>query len=57
MATSGEIELHFASDNLCVNENTSASQNFELKIKLALSNYYGDSISDSVKRANEEKIR
>lgn len=57
MAVKGKIELHFASDNLSVDENTSASENFQLTVNLSLAKYYSDAISDNVKRANEEKIR
>ena len=56
-AVGGEIELHFASDNLVVQSEISAAEKFQFSINLGLAKYYSDAISDSVKRGNEEKVR
>lgn len=52
----GKIEIHFPSDNLCVNKNSPASDLFRLGIGVALARYYSDSIRDNVKRRFEQKL-
>lgn len=55
LAMQDAIELHFASDNLIITPNISATEKFHFGINLGLAKYYSDAISDSVKRANENK--
>jgi len=57
MAMQDKIELHFTSDNLIITPNISATEKFHFGMNLGLAKYYSDAISDSVKRANETKIR
>src|SRR3989338_4925634 len=57
LAMKDTIELHFASDNLVVTSNISATEKFHLGINLNLAKYYSDAISDNVKRAYEQKLR
>ncbi len=57
LAMKDKTELHFASDNLIIGPNVSATEKFHFGINLGLAKYFSDAISDSVKRANEEKIR
>ncbi len=56
-AVSDEIELHFVSDGQVINNKMSAGDKFAFGMKLGLSKYYSDAISDNVKRANEQKRR
>ncbi len=56
-AVADEIELHFASDNQVVDSNMSAVEKFHFGINLGLAKYYSDAISDSTKRALEQKRR
>jgi site-specific DNA recombinase len=56
-AVNGLIELHFVSDSQIVNSTLSAGDKFAFSMKLGLSKYYSDAISDHVKRANEKKRR
>lgn len=56
-AIADEIELHFVSENQIVNSKISASEKFAFSMKLGLSKYYSDAISDNVKRAFEQKRR
>jgi site-specific DNA recombinase len=57
LAMKDKIELHFASDNLIITPNISATEKFHFGINLGLAKYYSDAISDNVKRAYENKIR
>jgi len=54
MAIGGKIELHFASENLVISPEISASEKFHFGINLGLAKYYSDAISDNVKRAFEK---
>ncbi len=56
MATQDKIELHFASDNLTINSEISATEKFQFGISLGLAKYYSDAISDNVKRAKEKQL-
>jgi DNA invertase Pin-like site-specific DNA recombinase len=56
LAMKDEIELHFASDNIVINSDISATEKFHFSMNLGLANYYSNAIGDSVKRANEAKI-
>lgn len=56
MATANKIELHFASDNLIINSEISATEKFQFGISLGLAKYYSDAISDNVKRARERQL-
>jgi DNA invertase Pin-like site-specific DNA recombinase len=57
LAMKDEIELHFASDNLVITPDISATEKFHFGINLGLAKYYSDAISDNVKRAYENKIK
>ena len=57
LAMRDKIELHFASDNLVITPDISATEKFQFGINLGLAKYYSDAISDSVKRAYETKIK
>src|SRR3989344_1222657 len=54
---SDEIELHFVSDSQVINNSMNAGDKFAFGMKLGLSKYYSDAISDNVKRAFENKRR
>ncbi len=56
-AVSNEIELHFVSDSQVINDKMNAGDKFAFGMKLGLSKYYSDAISDNVKRAFEQKRR
>ena len=56
-AINDEIELHFVSDGQVINNKMSAGDKFAFGMKLGLSKYYSDAISDNVKRAFEQKRR
>ncbi len=56
-AVSDAIELHFVSDAQVINNKMSAGDKFAFGMKLGLSKYYSDAISDNVKRAFEQKRR
>ena len=56
-AVDDKIELHFVSDNQVINNKMSAGDKFAFGMKLGLSKYYSDAISDNVKRAFEQKRR
>jgi len=56
-AVSNEIELHFVSDSQVINGKMNAGDKFAFGMKLGLSKYYSDAISDNVKRAFEQKRR
>jgi len=57
LAMQDKIELHFASDNLIITPDISATEKFHFGINLGLAKYYSDAISDNVKRAYENKIK
>ena len=57
MAQEGKIELHFTSENLVIDQKTSATEKFHFGMNLHLAKYYSDAISDNVKRAYEQKLR
>ena len=54
-AIADEIELHFVSDSQVINSKMGAGDKFAFGMKLGLSKYYSDAISDNVKRAFEAK--
>ena len=54
-AVADEIELHFVSDRQIINSKMSAVEKFQFGMSLGLAKYYSDAISDSVKRAFEQK--
>jgi site-specific DNA recombinase len=56
-AVNDEIELHFVSDSQVINNSMNAGDKFAFGMKLGLSKYYSDAISDNVKRAFEQKRR
>ncbi len=56
-AVSDEIELHFVSDSQIINNSMNAGDKFMFGIKLGLSKYYSDAISDNVRRAFEQLRR
>ncbi|MFA5095334.1 MAG: recombinase family protein [Candidatus Paceibacterota bacterium] len=56
-AINNEIELHFVSDSQVINDKMNAGDKFAFGMKLGLSKYYSDAISDNVKRAFEQKRR
>ncbi len=56
-AINNEIELHFVSDGQVIDDKMNAGDKFSFGIKLGLSKYYSDAISDNVKRAFEQKRR
>ncbi|MEW6617360.1 MAG: recombinase family protein [Patescibacteria group bacterium] len=56
-AVDDKIELHFVSDGQVINNKMSAGDKFAFGMKLGLSKYYSDAISDNVKRAFEQKRR
>lgn len=56
-AINNEIELHFVSDGQVIDNNMSAGDKFAFGMKLGLSKYYSDAISDNVKRVFEQKRR
>ncbi|NLA43348.1 recombinase family protein [Candidatus Saccharibacteria bacterium] len=57
LCRSGNIELHFPSDNLFLNKDSSAQEHFMLNMGTSTAQYYSDSISDNVKRRNQQKLR
>ena len=56
-AINNQIELHFVSDNQVINDKMNAGDKFAFGMKLGLSKYYSDAISDNVKRVFENKRR
>ncbi len=57
LCQSGRIELHFPSDNLFITEHSSAQEYFMLNMGVSTAQYYSDSISDNVRRRNQQKLR
>lgn len=56
-AVNNLIELHFVSDSQVINDKMNAGDKFAFGMKLGLSKYYSDAISDNVKRTFEQKRR
>ena len=54
-AVEGQIELHFSSDSQVINDSMNAGDKFAFGMKLGLSKYYSDAISDNVKRTFDLK--
>lgn len=57
LCRAGLIELHFVSDNLKINQHSSAQEHFMLNMGVSTAQYYSDAISDNVKRRNQQKWR
>jgi len=57
LCKAGKIEIHFASDGLFINKDSSAQQQFMLNLGVSTAQYYSDAISDNVKRRNQQKWR
>ena len=57
MCKQGKIELHFPSDYLIITKDSSANQWLMLSLNTSFSQYYSNSISDNVKRRNEQMRR
>lgn len=57
MCKAGKIELHFPSDYLVITKDSSANQWLMLSLNTSFSQYYSNSISDNVKRRNEQMRR
>ena len=57
MCKDGKIELHFPSDYLVITKDSSANQWLMLSLNTSFSQYYSNSISDNVKRRNEQMRR
>ena len=57
LCRAGQIELHFPSDSLFINKSSSAQEHFMLNMGVSTAQYYSDSISDNVKRRNQQKWR
>lgn len=56
-AINNQIELHFVSDGQIINDKMNAGDKFAFGMKLGLSKYYSDAISDNVMRALDQKRR
>lgn len=56
MCFAGMIELHFISDHLFINKDSSAQQKFMLNMGASNSQYYSDSISDNVRRRQGQML-
>lgn len=54
---SGDVYLHFPSDHLVLDKDSSAQELFQFNIAVSLAQYYSDAISDNTKRAFEKKRR
>lgn len=57
MCKAGKIELHFPSDYLVITKDSSANQWLMLSLSTAFSQHYSNSISDNVRRRNEQMRR
>ena len=53
----GKVVLHFPSDNIILHKDSPATDLFRFTMGVSLAKYYSDSISDNVKRAQEEILR
>lgn len=54
-AIENKIEIHFVSDGQVIDKNVSVGDKFVFGMKMGLSKYYSDAISDNVKRAFQLK--
>jgi DNA invertase Pin-like site-specific DNA recombinase len=54
---SGQIELHFPSDNLVITKNSPATDLMRLGLGVVLAEYYSNAIRDNVKRRQEQMLR
>lgn len=57
LAQAGFIEMHFVSDHLVINENSSANDILQLDLGSVLAQYYSGAISDNVKRRFDQMWR
>lgn len=57
LCRAGKIEIHFPSDSLYISKTSSAQEHFMLNMGVSTAQYYSDSISDNVKRCNQQKWR
>ncbi len=57
LCKAGKIELHFPSDYLVITKDSSANQWLMLSLNTSFSQYYSNSISDNVKRRQEQMHR
>lgn len=57
LCRAGKIEIHFPSDSLYISRTSSAQEHFMLNMGVSTAQYYSDSISDNVKRRNQQKWR
>lgn len=57
LCRAGKIEIHFPSDSLYISKTSSAQEHFMLNMGVSTAQYYSDSISDNVKRRNQQKWR
>ena len=56
-ALNNKIELHFTSENQKITSRISAIEKYHFTSSLGMAKYYSDAISDTVKRAQEAKVR
>jgi site-specific DNA recombinase len=54
---SGQIELHFSSENLIINKDSPATDLMRLGLGVVLAEYYSNAIRDNVKRRQEQMLR
>ena len=57
MCRLGLIQLHFPSDNLFINKDSSAQEKFMLNVGISNAQYYSDSSADNVNRRIQQKLR
>ncbi|MDB5181066.1 MAG: hypothetical protein JWO54_829 [Candidatus Saccharibacteria bacterium] len=57
LCKAGKIELHFPSDYLVITKDSSANQWLMLSLNTSFSQYYSNTISDNVKRRQEQMWR
>ena len=57
LVDSGNVVLHFCSDHMVIDKRSSAGELFMLDMNTSMSKYYSKSISDNVKRRNEQLHR
>lgn len=57
MFRAGKIELHFPSDSLFINKDSSAGELFRLDVGVALASYYSASIRDGVNRRFDQMLK
>jgi len=56
LVRSGDLELHFPHDHLCLDKNSSAIEWFQLEMGMSLAAYYSGSIRDNVKRRFDQMV-